>query len=552
MKNKTFVLTCIAITILFCTAQATTYAVDFANAIIKRFPNTINDMTDKGWEYSNSTILHGIEKVYEQTKNPEYLEYIQNYVDSFVDDDGNVDFDADQQSLDKVHPGIISLFLYKETGEQKYKKAADRMLSAIQSQPRNASGGFWHKKKYPNQMWGDGIYMAEPFLARYGYRLNEGEFCDTTPTFQTLLLSSHAYVPSTKLVLHGWDETKEASWADQTTGLSPEVWSRGMGWFVMAVVDILKYLPKNHSSYEAMTKLLNDCAAGLKDSQDASTGLWYQVVNKGSEPGNWIETSGSAMFIYGLKRGVDYGFIDKQYLTVAQKGWEGLQTKITSDDDGPVINEYVGAMGIKDDYETYIEQVRVSCPPSKHPHGYCAVLMAASAMEDPAVSKYRLSITVKGKGKVANSSGEIFQDSGVTITLIATPDNGFTFSKWEGDATGTNATKTVVMNAEKEVTALFVDDSPITFQPPGSLKNGSIYCSSLQGTTHLSFSVLKKGNMVIELFNSNGTCVSRTSAVCEAGSNSVGIDTNRLAAGIYFVRSSFDGISSTFRATLMK
>ncbi len=189
-------------------ASSTSWAVDFSNAIIQRHPNSINDMTQKGWEYSNGIVLQGIERTYEYTKNAAYLNYIKKYVDQYVDANGNIAFDSTAQSLDKLHPAVVCLFLYKETGQKKYKTAADRLFGLLRRQPTNPSGGFWHKKSNANQMLLDGIYMAEPFLAKYGYRIGERNYCDSMAAFQILLLASHAYVQSKKLLLHGWDETK--------------------------------------------------------------------------------------------------------------------------------------------------------------------------------------------------------------------------------------------------------------------------------------------------------------------------------------------------------
>ena len=197
---------------------------DFSNAIIKRWPSSINDMTGKDWEYSNGIVLQGIEKVYEHTKDTAYLNYIKKYVDTYVGSNGAISLsslDTTLENFDKMQPGVLCLFLYKETGLQKYKTAADYIRLLIARLPKNSYGGFWHKKKYPNQMWCDGIYMGEPFLAQYGFRLNDLGYCDSTATLQPLLLASHAYDSTAKLLYHAWDARDSASWADKTTGLSP-------------------------------------------------------------------------------------------------------------------------------------------------------------------------------------------------------------------------------------------------------------------------------------------------------------------------------------------
>jgi hypothetical protein len=264
-----------------------------------------------------------------------------------------------------------------------------------------------------------------------------------------------------------------------------------MGWFTAAMVDIIKYLPKNHPQYNAMITLLGNLAEGIKNTQDPATGLWYQVTDKGSQSDDFLESSGSGLFIYTLKNAVDCGLIDKSYLTVAQKGWTGLKTKITLDAQGlPVINGYVGAMSALAGYALYVGQALVACPPSVHPHGYCAILMAASAMELQTVPKYRLSITIVGQGNVSNPSGEMFLDSGSTVSLTATPGSGYHFSQWSVDASGTAATESVTMNGEKNITATFSQGASIInasainegLRSSANVKDRRIFVRSLPGT----------------------------------------------------------------------
>lgn len=360
----------------------TTWTKEFSDAIISRYSN-INDLTGKGWEYSNSIVLIGIEKMYYETGESKYLNYIQDYIDDFVDANGNISFNTNDNNLDHLHPGWLLITLYEETGQEKYKKAAEKLRLEFDRQPRNASGGYWHKQRYPNQMWADGVYMAEPFLIRYGAAFNDLEYAANEATKQAILLADHAYLADKHLLLHGWDETKQASWADPTTGNSPEVWSRGMGWYCMALVDILDYLPTTHANYNRMIEILQNLAVGIKNYQDPVSGLWFQVVDKGDRNDNWLETSGSSMFVYSLKKAIDHGYIDSAtYMPVVDKGWAGLQTTITLDSrNRPVINDFVFGMGIKDSYASYVSQSRVSTPTSRYPHGYCGILLAAYEME---------------------------------------------------------------------------------------------------------------------------------------------------------------------------
>lgn len=438
-------------------SQETYWSREFADAIIKRYPTSINQLTDKGWEYSNSIVLIGIEKLYCETGDEEYIDYIKSYVDSYIDNNGNISFDPTANNLDHLHPGWLCITLYEELGDEKYKLAADNIRAEFDNQPRNDSGGFWHKQRYPNQMWADGIYMAEPFLIRYGAVFDDLEYAANEATNQAILLFNHAYDSTNHLLYHGWDETKEASWADSVTGRSPEVWSRALGWYMMALVDILDYLPEDHANYDRMIEILQALAVGIEETQDTATGLWYQVVNKGDSTGNWHETSGSSMFVYSLKKAIDNGYISDDYKAVVEKGWEGVQSKITLDNyDRPVINDFVGGMGIKDDYETYVSQEPVSTPPSSHPHGYCGVLLAASQMEFPIPKQFTLSTSVDGAGTITKTPDDDKYDTATVVVVGAMPFDGWEFESWSGDVSGSENPLTIQMDSAITLQASFV------------------------------------------------------------------------------------------------
>jgi unsaturated rhamnogalacturonyl hydrolase len=540
-------------------AGTTTWAVDFADAIMARWPSAnggLNAMTSKGWEYSNGIVYQGIQKVYEATKDTSYINYIKKYVDAYVSSDGSIstsNLDTTQESLDKLQPGVLCLFLYRETGLEKYKTAAEYIKMLIARQPKNSYGGFWHKKKYPNQMWTDGIYMAEPFVSQYGYMFDDRGYCDSTATFQPLLLASHAYDSTVKLLCHAWDARDSAAWADKTTGLSPAIWSRGMGWFAVGMVDILKYIPKDHYNYNAMITLLSNIAEGLKNTQDASTGLWYEVVDQSSNADNWLESSGSGLFVYALKTAVDYGFIDKSYLTVAEKGWEGLKIKFTLySDNMPQINDYCGAMSVQSSAALYLtDTLVVDCPTSKHPHGYCAALFAASAMELSTVPKYRLNISTSGSGSVNNPSMELFHDSGTTVTVTASPKNGYSFTGWNGDASGTDTTITITMNSEKTITAIFSNGTAVNSS--GINANAGVYFNHQRNSTKLTLMLLSAKKINIELLNIDGRKVADVAyGVLQPGKHVMDLKAKNIHSGMYLIRMKYDNVVSTAQMTFIE
>src|ERR1044071_3143404 len=248
-----------------------------------------------------------MEQGHRHTRDARYLAYIQRYIDSFVSNTGVVNRPA-QHSFDNIQPAVLLPFLYQETGAAKYKTAADNMRAVYDSIPRNAERGYWHKQTYPNQMWLDSIYMGMPFLMRYGATFGTcGNFCNDTVGEQVLLLAAHVRDTSTGLLYHAWDDSAagmKAAWANATTGRSPAVWGRALGWYAMSLVDMLPDLPAG-SNHDMLLSILQGLAVGLKNTQDANTGLWFQVVDQGSMSSNWIESSGSGMFVYALKVGVD-------------------------------------------------------------------------------------------------------------------------------------------------------------------------------------------------------------------------------------------------------
>jgi hypothetical protein len=228
-------------------------------------------------------------------------------------------------------------------------------------------------------MWLDGIYMAEPFLVRYGRDFAEPSFCFDTAVAQALLVGDRTRVAG-GLFRHAWDADRNAAWADPTTGVSPEVWGRAMGWYAMALVDILGDLPREHPGHASLAALLREMAGGISRTQDPKTGLWFQVMDKGDRPENWLETSASAMFVYALQRGVGEGLLDAADAEVARKGWSGLLTRVSEDAEGwPVVEGTVGGMSVQKSLEGYLDKERYA----NYPHGLCGLLLAASAMEWP-------------------------------------------------------------------------------------------------------------------------------------------------------------------------
>ena len=309
-----------------------------ALSIMKRHPEAyqIDGQTEPKWDYVHGLVLTSFEALFKQTKDQKYYNYIKQYADATIDKNGAVSsYKFDTYNIDMVTAGRILFNLYETTKDTRYLTVLNLLRKQIAEQPRTASGGFWHKKMYPNQMWLDGLYMGEPFYAQYTVEFEKGaQLNDIAKQFE--LIQLHATDKKTGLLYHGWDESKQMPWADKTTGCSPNFWSRSIGWYVMALVDVLDYFPKNHPKRKELIGYLNSISNSLVPFQDKS-GLWYQVTDKGGSEGNYLESSGSSMFAYAMAKGANKGYLPPKFKAIANKAFDGLTTQlIKTDSDGQI------------------------------------------------------------------------------------------------------------------------------------------------------------------------------------------------------------------------
>ena len=349
---------------------------------IKRFPEASKlDFVDKArWSYTNGLVLTAAKGVFEQTNKEKYYDYIYDYADVLIEDNGTIKtYDIEKYNLDMIKSGDVLLYLYPKTKEERFKKAADTLRKQLENQPRTSDGGFWHKKRYTHQMWLDGLYMAEPFYAHYTQMFSEGEeaqkaYDEIVRQFD--LIQEHTLDEETGLLYHGWDESKEQKWANEETGVSPNFWSRAMGWYGMAMVDVLDYLPEDHPGREKLIGYLENYAEALLKVQDQETGLWYQVLDKGDKEGNYLEATGSSMFAYTFAKAANNGYLPEKYLAEAEKTYQGiLNNLITVEEDGTVnLNQCCAVAGLGGDpyrdasFEYYVnEEIRSNDPKGTGP-----------------------------------------------------------------------------------------------------------------------------------------------------------------------------------------
>jgi len=276
------------------------------------------------WTYDQAVILKGIEGLWLKTGDPKYFAYMQKCMDFFVNDKGDIrTYKLTDYNIDNILCGRVLLTLYNVTGKEKYYKAASTLREQLRTQPRTNEGGFWHKKIYPYQMWLDGLYMGEPFYAEWAATFHEPEaFNDIAHQF--IWMENHARDAKTGLLYHGWDESRQQKWANPQTGLSPHIWARAMGWYGVALVDVLDHFPASNHYRDSLINILGRFAAAVKKVQDDKTGLWWDIIDRPGAPKNYFEASASSMFVIALAKGVRLGVLPASYLDVARKGYNGI------------------------------------------------------------------------------------------------------------------------------------------------------------------------------------------------------------------------------------
>lgn len=308
------------------TDEKETWSTKLAKSEMMRYPEAwmIENSKTPKWGYTHGCVAKAMLDMFYHTKDSTYYYYSKGYADTLLTSDGRIKgYKFDSYNIDNINAGKILFQFYNDTKDIRYKNAIDTLVLQMEQQPRTKQGGYWHKKIYPYQMWLDGLYMAEPFLAQYAKEFNKPEIYDEIVQ-QFKWMDENSYDPETGLFYHGWDESKEQKWADKTTGRSPNFWSRAIGWYAMATVDVLDILPQDHKGREYLIELANRQAQGIAKWQDKDTGVWYQVTIMGNKEGNYLESSSSAMFVAFLYKTVRMGYIGKEYLAVADKGFDGL------------------------------------------------------------------------------------------------------------------------------------------------------------------------------------------------------------------------------------
>lgn len=327
------------------------YAEKACDTMIKRY--VAEELPPKGhFHYHQGVFLSGMYKTYKLCNEESYFTYIKAWVDSIMDEEGNIKwFEAGK--LDDIQPGILLFPLLKATGDIRYKNALDILLPLIMNFPKTKTGGLWHMNVLPHQMWLDGLYMAGPICAEYAVQFEKPEYLELAIK-QALLMEEKTRDSKTGLWKHAYDDKKQVKWADKETGLSEEFWGRSIGWVPVAVLDELDFISSEHPKYQDLCDLVSNLLKAVYKYQSLE-GRWYQVVDKGSCEGNWLENSCSCLYVAALCKAVRKGIIEEEYLEAALKGYEAVINSLKWDGDNLLLGEVCIGTGVGD-YKHYCDR----------------------------------------------------------------------------------------------------------------------------------------------------------------------------------------------------
>lgn len=274
------------------------------------------------WNYIDGCMLNALLTLSEITGEAVFADFVETFVDSFVGEDGTIrTYDPAKYNLDDINEGRVLFPLYRKTGRDKYRLAADRLAEQLKDQPRTWEGNFWHKRIYPDQVWLDGIYMAQPFRALYARELGDRDYSDIVHQIETV--RRRMFDPEKGLYYHGYDASKTIFWADPTTGCSKHFWLRAIGWFATALADLMEIVD-DPAALDGLRPVFTELMAGIAPYAEADTGMYYQVVDQGAREGNYLETSGSSMIAYAMLKGARLGVLSQEYAILGKKTFDGI------------------------------------------------------------------------------------------------------------------------------------------------------------------------------------------------------------------------------------
>ncbi len=318
--------------------------------------------------YIKGVFMLGIDKIYQQNKNEQYDKFIKDWLLRVLDKDTKKlnrvegSFWVSLDSLDFRQVGLLLFRQYEETGDKRYLESIGELCETLfTSYPKTSNGILWHNKQNaPYQVWVDGLYMAGPICAGYANISGKEEFGHHAIK-QAVLMYENLRDEKDGLLFHGWDESKEAGWADPVTGLSAEKWGRALGWFVVACTDVIGYLGDGFEGIDKVKEYLKRVLEALLKVQRTEDGYWSQIVDKPYADGNWRESSCTCLITYALAKAYRLGLVGEEYIESAKKAFEGIIDSLYVDENGnKILDEVCIGTCIDDgDYNHYKNREKV-------------------------------------------------------------------------------------------------------------------------------------------------------------------------------------------------
>lgn len=291
----------------------------------------------KYWNYEDGCVLKGCIDLYNATGEAGYKGFVMKYLETYVTPEGEIpNYEMRQYNIDSINSGKALFFGLEQTGDERYRKAIEFHMQRLREHPRCQCGNFWHKETYPNQIWLDGLYMAQPFYMAYEMQMDRmANVSDITSQFKNV--RKWLYNEEKGLNYHAYDEAKIQPWCNKETGLSPNFWLRSTGWYLMALADCIELCSEQlYEHYRALVDIFRESIRGVLQYQNTDSGLFYQVIDRADVEDNYLETSGSAMVAYALLKGVRIGVLNaEKYLAIGKRAFEGLvEQKLIQGEDG--------------------------------------------------------------------------------------------------------------------------------------------------------------------------------------------------------------------------
>lgn len=339
--KRLFTLLVLLLTALPLTAKILPYgemARRFAASERARFPEAwmIDFCSAPFFGYSQGVGCCAMLEIWKTTGDEDYFNYVEKLADTLVNEQGEIHrYERDKYNLDFINSGKYLFDCYAVTGKEKYRKALDLLVDQLREQPRTSDGGFWHKLRYTHQMWLDGLYMCSPVLMEYGATFNQPAWIEEAVK-QIKLCHKHTFDPKTGLYHHAWDESRSQRWANPETGHSPNFWGRSIGWWFMALVDNLDFLPADHPDRQEIIGYIQGLTDALMKYQ--RNGHWYQVLDCPEREGNYPEASVTAQCMYAIAKAVNKGYIPRRYRKVAVEAYRALCNDLIFEDEHGVLS----------------------------------------------------------------------------------------------------------------------------------------------------------------------------------------------------------------------